>query len=77
MVNSFVGSLKVVKGPPGDKGPIGDKGPVGDRGPDGIPAEDTSLLIDDKILNHSNSNTPHQVYDDLIDLALVFENGLI
>ena len=54
------------------KGPAGDKG---DPGPPGT-AADVSV-IDDHIAVHAQSATPHPAYDDLPDLVLIFENGLI
>lgn len=37
----------------------------------------TPDYVNDQMLNHVDSQTPHPVYDDMVDLVLIFENGLI
>ncbi len=74
MPRELLGSLRGSpgkQGPPGDKGPDGDKGPIGDMPSNCI--ENISTAID----SHVKSSTPHPVYDDMIDLVLIFENGLV
>lgn len=47
-------------------------GPKGDPGPKGESADATAL-----VQAHVDSLLPHPAYDDMVDLALIFENGLI
>jgi len=56
-----------VSGPKGEKG---DPGSVDDL-------EAIQEMIDDTVTVHVNAPLPHPAYDDIIDLTLVFENGLI
>jgi hypothetical protein len=37
----------------------------------------TAAYVEDQISEHVASPTPHPVYDDMLDLTLIFENGLI
>lgn len=37
----------------------------------------TSTYVNNQVSNHIDSQTPHPVYDDMVDLVLIFENGLI
>lgn len=62
-----VGSHLLIPGPPGPQGPAGPDGPSGPPGP---PA--TAELA-----THVAAAEPHQAYDDLPSMRLIFENGLI
>ena len=57
-------SIEVVV--PASKGDRGEPGPKGDSGID-----NTALI------NHIIDDEPHPAYDDMLDLTLLFENGLI
>lgn len=53
-----------VPGPPGPAGSIDDFTAVQD-------------MIDDSITVHVNAPAPHPAYDDIQDLSLILENGLV
>lgn len=46
---------------------------AGPQGPPGPPGMDTAGAIEE----HVNAPEPHPAYDDIPDLALIFENGLV
>lgn len=58
-----------------NSGPPGPAGPQGPTGAPGSGAVDT--VARDMISLHLIDTTPHSVYDDMPDLTLIFENGLI
>lgn len=53
-----------VPGPPGPPGSLDDLTTV-------------QNMIDTSVTTHINSPAPHPAYDDIQDLTLVFENGLV
>jgi hypothetical protein len=55
------------------RGPAGPKGDPGDLD-DLTVVED---MIDTAVTTHVQAPEPHPAYDDLQDLRLIFENGLI
>jgi hypothetical protein len=55
-------------------GPRGERGPVGPAGDDSVAVQQ---LIDTAVNTHVANPEPHPVYDDMLDLTLIFENGLI
>jgi len=55
-------------------GPRGERGPVGPAGDDSVAVHE---LIDTALNTHVNAPQPHPAYDDMLDLTLIFENGLI
>lgn len=69
-VNPATGGVTVINaGPPG---------PRGFPGADGAPGSGTvDSVARDLIATHIMDPTPHPSYDDLPDLSLIFENGLI
>lgn len=69
-VHPSTGSVTVVNaGPPGPRGPVGPTGAPGSGAIDDYARDIISLHLVDP--------TPHPAYDDLPDLSLIFENGLI
>lgn len=60
---------------------VTNSGPVGPRGYQGPTGAPGSGAVDeyarDQISLHLIDPTPHPTYDDLPDLSLIFENGLI
>lgn len=54
---------------------VGPPGPAGPPGESGVGAVDFEAR--DMISLHLIDVTPHPVYDDIPDLVLLFENGLI
>lgn len=67
-VAALVGVTQVV-GPPGPRGP---RGPAG-SGEGGVNEE----FVENAIETHVQAPEPHPSYDDMIDLTLLFENGLV
>jgi hypothetical protein len=55
-------------------GPIGPPGVMGPQGPPGV---DAQTNVETAINSHINSPTPHPVYDDIPDLTILLENGLL
>jgi hypothetical protein len=55
-------------------GPIG---PPGLPGPPGAPGEDANTSVATVMNSHVISSTPHPAYDDIPDLTLLLENGLL
>lgn len=56
--------VEVSTAQPGPRGPEGPQGPKGDV--------DTALWE-----SHVDSSTPHPAYDDMPELTLIFENGIV
>ena len=56
---------KITRVTEGMPGPVGPQGPPGNNG------------IGADITEHVNSPEPHPPYDDMLDLTLIFENGLV
>lgn len=54
-------------------------GPKGDKGDPGSLDDLTTVqdMIDTSVNTHIVAPLPHPAYDDIVDLRLVFENGLI
>lgn len=60
-----------------DAGPPGPPGPPGSGAVD-LEARAAAQAAQDAILAHQNASQPHKAYDqDLPDLTLIFQNGLI
>lgn len=55
-------------------GPVG---PPGLPGPTGPPGEDANTSVATVVASHVASPTPHPAYDDIPDLTLLLENGLL
>ena len=57
------------------------RGPQGEQGPPGVDGAviggASPAYVDDSIAAHVNAPTPHPAYDDMPDLVLLFENGLL
>lgn len=58
---------------------VQERGETGSPGPPGPPGPVSSVtgLTQDDLTTHINSPTPHPVYDDMLDLTVLLENGLL
>lgn len=68
VINSWNGVAVISAGP---------QGPPGVQGLQGPPGQDAETQIDDVMYGHVNDPTPHPAYDDMPDLTVILENGLI
>lgn len=75
-----VGNIGLL-GPQGLKGDIGLQGPQGVSGVTTVTGGVTESQVTDAVAtavqNHVQAPAPHPVYDDIPDLTILFENGLI
>lgn len=55
----------------------GQQGPPGVQGIQGPPGIDADTQVEEVMYGHINDPTPHPVYDDMPDLTILLENGLI
>lgn len=57
--------------------PSGSIGPPGVAGPEGPAGVDADTQVEELMYGHINDPTPHPAYDDMPDLTILLENGLI
>jgi hypothetical protein len=57
--------------------PAGPQGPPGVQGIQGEPGLDSGVVAEAMMIAHVEAPTPHPAYDDMPNLKLLFENGLL
>ncbi len=64
---------KIIVNPATQAVSVVNAGPPGPPGIQGIPGEDGTEALEE----HVNASEPHPAYDDLPNLVLIFNNGLV
>lgn len=74
-INVLSRTQKIIVDPASSQVTVINAGPIGPGGPAGVSG--TVEGLDAAIQAHVDDTTPHPVYDNITDLVVLFNNGLV